>query len=89
VTDVAHPSVKEIALKVMAAIPGLEFAGIDFMTTDIAAPQSAGTYIIVEVNGSPGFCIHDYPYEGQNRHAAREFLFLIFPELRDMPVPAK
>lgn len=87
VTDTAHPSVTEIALKVMAAIPGLEFAGIDFMTTDIQAEQQPGTYNIIEVNGSPGFCIHDYPYQGKNRHAGREFLFLIYPELKDLPLP--
>lgn len=87
VTDIAHPTVKEISLRVMAAIPGLEFAGIDFMTKDITAPQSKETYSLIEVNGSPGFNIHDYPYEGQNRHAAREFLFLIYPELKDLPLP--
>lgn len=81
VTDQAHPTVKEIAVKTMQALPGLEFAGIDFMTKDITQPQGRGTYIIVEVNSSPGFIIHDFPFLGENRHAAREFLFIIYPEL--------
>ena len=86
-TDIAHPSVKEIALKVMQAIPDLGFAGIDFMTKDITAPQSGDSYAIIEVNGSPALCIHDYPYQGKNRHAARQFLFLIYPELKSLPAP--
>lgn len=81
-TDIAHQTVKEIALKVMATIPGLSFAGIDFITTDITQPQTEDSYVVIEVNSSPGFDIHDQPYEGQNRGAAREVLFLLFPELR-------
>ena len=82
-TDLAHPSVHEIATKAVKAIPGLSFAGLDFITTDISSPQNDNSYVIIEVNDSPGFDIHDYPYEGKNRHVAREFLFLHFPELRD------
>jgi len=81
-TDLVHSSVKEIALKAIRAIPGLSFAGLDFMSTDITKEQTKDSYIIVEINASPGFDIHDFPYEGKNRHATREFLFLIFPELR-------
>lgn len=85
-TDSVHPSVKEIALKAIRTIPGLSFTGIDFMTKDITKPQTKNSYVIIEINDSPGFDIHDYPYEGKNRHAAREFLFLIFPELKDKKI---
>lgn len=81
VTDLAHPSVKEIAIKAIQAFPGLMFAGIDFMTKDITQPQTADSYIIVEVNNTPGYSIHDLPYEGKNRHAADEYLKILFPEL--------
>jgi glutamate--cysteine ligase len=83
-TDKVHPSVKEIALKAINAVPGLSFAGIDFLSKDITKKQTKDSYIIIEINDSPGFDIHDFPYEGKNRHAAREFLFLMFPELRDL-----
>lgn len=82
VTDIVHQSVKDLALKVIRAIPGLEFTGIDFMTTDITKPQTNESYIIIEINDSPGFDIHDFPYQGKNRHAAREFLYILFPTLR-------
>ena len=81
VTDQAHPSVSEIALKAINALPGLSFAGLDFMTKDITKPQKSTDYVIIEINDSPGFDIHDYPYKGKNRHAARAFLELIFPNL--------
>jgi D-alanine-D-alanine ligase-like ATP-grasp enzyme len=81
-TDLAHPSVKAIALKAMRTIPGLAFGGIDFMTKDITKEQTSDSYVIVELNDSPGFDIHDAPYIGENRHAAQEFLYLMFPQLR-------
>lgn len=81
-TDLVHSSVKEISLKAINTIPGLAFAGIDFMSSDITKEQTKDSYVILEINDSPGFDIHDIPYQGKNRHAAREFLFLIFPELR-------
>lgn len=81
-TDKVHPSVKEISLRAIQAIPGLSFAGIDFMSKDITKEQTSDMYVIIEINDSPGFDIHDYPYKGKNRHTAREFLYLIFPELK-------
>jgi len=88
VTDQVHPTVIEVAQRAMAAFPGLAFAGIDFMTKDITAPQTPDSYVIVEVNDSPGYSIHDQPYEGKNRHGAYEFLCVIFPQLRnDFPQP--
>jgi glutamate--cysteine ligase len=81
-TDEAHPSVIEIALKAIRSVPGLSFTGIDFMTKDITKQQTNDSYVIIEINDSPGFDIHDYPYKGKNRHAAQEFLYLMFPELR-------
>ena len=82
VTDTADESVCKLAVTAMKAIPGLALAGIDFMTTDLTQPQTADSYRIIEINASPGFDLHDCPYEGKNRHAAREFLYLLFPELR-------
>lgn len=81
-TDKVHPSVKEISLRAINAIPGLAFAGIDFMSRDITKPQTADNYVIIEINDSPGFDIHDYPYKGENRHTAREFIYLMFPEIK-------
>jgi cyanophycin synthetase len=81
-TDLAHPSVHELCIKVMQALPGLNIAGIDLMTKDITAPQTPDSYIIIEVNSSPGIIIHEMPYSGEPRPAAKEFIYLLFPQLR-------
>jgi len=82
-TDIAHESVNKIALKIIKAIPGLHLAGIDFMCKNISQKQNKDSYVILEVNHSPGLDIHDYPYKGKNRHAGFEFLKIMFPELPD------
>jgi cyanophycin synthetase len=82
VTDDVDPSVKEIALQAIRAIPGLEIAGLDFLTKDITQPQSPNSHIIIEVNANPELSIHDVPSIGKNRGAIREFLTLIYPELK-------
>src|SRR5258708_4509142 len=81
ITDEVDPNVKEIAVRAMQAIPELGFAGIDMMTTDITKPQTSESYIIVEINSSPGICINEIPFKGEKRNTDREFLFVMFPEL--------
>lgn len=83
-TDKVHESVKQIALRAIRAIPDLAFTGVDIISSDITKQQTDETYVVIEINDSPGFDMHDYPYKGKNRHAAREFLFLLFPELRTL-----
>ncbi len=78
-----HPSVREICLKTIQAIPGLSIAGIDFMTKDLFAEQTPDTYRIVEVNHNAEFGIHHFPMIGEPQNAAREFLTILFPELKD------
>ena len=82
ITDEIHPSVKEIAIKAVQAIPELDFVGVDFMTKDIFDPQTPDSYVIVELNSSPGICINEISYQGKKHFSDREFLFRAFPELR-------
>ena len=81
-TDEIHESVKRIAVEAVRAIPGLSWTGIDFITKDIYGPQSKGSYAIIEMNSAPEFDMHDMPMQGKPRDVTREFLFLMFPELR-------
>jgi cyanophycin synthetase len=80
VTDIAHRSVKEIGQHAINAIPGLPFGGVDFMTKDISKPQETGTYVIIEINASPGIDMHHFPYEGKSINVAKEIIDIIFPE---------
>lgn len=79
-TDIAHPDVKANAIKAVQSIPGLLYAGVDYMTNDISCPQDKDNYIIVEINSSPGFDLHHFPYEGRPRNVTKDIIDLIFPE---------
>ncbi|CAN5313186.1 hypothetical protein BH10PAT2_BH10PAT2_3940 [soil metagenome] len=86
-TDEIHPSVREICLQTIRAIPGLSIAGIDFMTTDLFAPQTEASYKIVEVNHNAEFGIHHFPMIGPAQNTAREFINILFPELKSKAIP--
>lgn len=83
VTDQVHTDVHQIVQRVMQAIPGLALAGIDYMTTDISAPQEEKKYIVIEVNASPSLDWNQFPLIGKERNIALEFLRIMFPDLID------
>lgn len=80
VTDDVHPSVFDLAVQCVRAIPGLQFVGVDFMTKDITAQQTDDSYIVIEMNASPMLSMHDIPYKGKNRGAARAFVDILFSD---------
>lgn len=80
VTSLLHPSVKELAVKTIQAIPGLAYGGIDYMTKDITKKPTKNNYIIIEVNDSPMISMHHIPYQGASRDVAKEIIDLLFPE---------
>lgn len=81
-TDEIHPSVSEVILKTMRSLPGMTFAGIDFMTTDITADQASQQCAVIEVNSAPEYAMHDLPMYGKKRNVAIAVLELMFPELK-------
>ncbi|MDP2762897.1 MAG: hypothetical protein Q8O27_00030 [Enterobacteriaceae bacterium] len=81
VTDLVHPEFKKIAIKSVQAIPGLAYAGVDLMTNkDISEKPTKNSYIIVEINSSPGIYPQHFPYQGKSRNVAKEIIDLLFPE---------
>lgn len=81
VTDELHPSVWEIAMKTIEAIPGLAWAGIDFMCLDHRNQQTKNSYRIIEVNASPSLDWQQYPAVGTGKNVVREFLRVVLPAL--------
>lgn len=81
VTDDIHPSVHEIVKVIMKSMPGLALTGIDYITKDIEAPQTADNYRIIEINASPSLDWNEFPLEGPRRRIAYEFLKIMFPKL--------
>lgn len=82
-TDVAHPSVMEIAKRAINSIPELPYAGIDFITQDITKEQNKDSYVIIEMNAGPMISMHHFPYEGKSRDAAKAIIDIVFPETKE------
>jgi cyanophycin synthetase len=77
-TDDIHPDNVEIARQA-AMVVGLDVAGIDFITTDIAQSVRETNGAIVEINAGPGFRMHTNPTEGHPRHVGRAVMDMLFP----------
>ncbi|MBK7825622.1 cyanophycin synthetase [Nannocystis sp.] len=77
-TDVIHPDNREMAVRAAGAI-GLDVAGIDFITPDIARSYRDIGGGICEVNAAPGFRMHVAPTEGTPRDPAGPVMDMLFP----------
>ena len=83
VTDIVHPKLKKIAVASVKAIPGLAYAGVDLMTNkDISKKPTKSSYIIIELNSSPGIYPQHFPYKGKSRNVAKGIIDLLFPETK-------
>lgn len=82
VTDKIHPTVKEIALNVVNAIPGLKYGGLDYITEDIMADQATVSHAIIEMNGAPEIDANHYPLLGKPRDCAGAILDMVFPKTK-------
>jgi cyanophycin synthetase len=80
-TDEIHESVKELAIQAVRAIPGLSWAGIDFMSKNLSIQQNDRSYNIIEIGAMPEFDMHEIPMSGTPRQVAKELLGLMFPEV--------
>ncbi|MGI9433871.1 MAG: ATP-grasp domain-containing protein [Geminicoccaceae bacterium] len=78
VTDRVHPDNRRMAEAAAKAI-GLDVAGVDFITEDIARSYKETGGGIVEINARPGLCMHTWPWRGAARDVASSILELIFP----------
>ncbi len=85
-TDEIHPDNVEIARQA-AMVVGLDIAGIDFITTDIAESVRQTGGAICEVNAGPGFRMHTNPTEGHQRHVGRAVVDMLFERGKPSRVP--
>jgi cyanophycin synthetase len=86
VTDIIHPDNREMAERAARAI-GLDVAGVDFLTTDIAESYRITGGAICEVNAAPGFRMHVSPSEGTPRDVAGPVLDMLFPPGEPSRIP--
>jgi cyanophycin synthetase len=74
----AHPDNVEIAEEA-ARVVGLDVAGIDFISPDIAEPVRESGGAICEVNAAPGFRMHTHPTVGDSQFVAKPVVDSLFP----------
>lgn len=80
VTNIVHSKIKKLAPKIIQAIPGLAYGGIDYLTKDVTQAPTSRNYIIIEVNDSPMISMHHFPYAGKSRNVAKVIIDMLFPE---------
>jgi cyanophycin synthetase len=92
VTDRVHPDVTRLCLRV-AALVGLDIAGIDLRLADIAAPLPPTgdpdrlTAGVIEVNAVPGLRMHLAPVHGRSRDVGDAIVRAMFPAGSDGRIP--
>jgi len=78
VTTEVHRHNRRLAERA-ARTMGLDIAGVDFVTTDIARSSRRSDGKIIEVNASPGLGSHVFPYEGESQPVGAAILDAAFP----------
>jgi cyanophycin synthetase len=71
ITDRAHPSIKKLACRVLDAVGGLAYVGLDLICQDISKPITKQEWIICELNAYPGLSLHTVPGKGQSHDVAK------------------
>jgi cyanophycin synthetase len=85
-TDAIHHDNRVMAERAVKAI-GLDVAGVDFVSPDIARSYKEVGGGIVEVNAAPGFRMHVAPTEGQPRDVAGPVIDMLFPRGTPYRIP--
>lgn len=74
VLDELHPSIAETSISAVQALPGLGFAGVDFLIPDIRRPVAEQRAAICEINTLPAVDSHEYPLYGGPVSVARKMV---------------
>lgn len=85
-TDEIHPENVDIALETVKVL-GLDVAGLDIRTPDIAVSMRSTRGAIIEVNVLPGMNGHMDPAEGKPRDSIGKYLQYLFKEDALTPYP--
>ena len=75
-TDNMNQAYNEIALQAAKGI-GAMICGIDIILSDFKAKPTKENYTIIELNFNPALHMHNYPYQGKNRHVEKKVLDLL------------
>lgn len=74
VLDESHPSLLDLAVRAVAAIPGLDHAGVDLLAEDHRRPLAEQDAAVCELNSLPATSSHHYPTAGPPRNVSRALM---------------
>jgi cyanophycin synthetase len=86
VTDHVHPEVAARVIEAARAV-GLDIAGVDVVTPDIARPLAEVGGGVVEINAGPGLRMHMEPSAGKPRPVGEAIVKMLFPEGQTGRIP--
>lgn len=72
-TDRMHPGFRDLALRAVESIPGMEYAGVDIIAPSIAEAPTPENHVVGEVEYSPAPITH-FPAEGDAHDMAGALL---------------
>lgn len=72
VFDEVHPSILDAAVRAVAAIPGLERAGLDVIVADHVAELEGQASCVCEANTSPSIAASHFPMYGRPINVAKQ-----------------
>lgn len=75
-TDQMHPGYKDIAIKAVKVLQA-KICGIDIILKDYKEAPTENNYCIIELNFNPALHMHNFPFEGKNRHVEKKVLDLL------------
>jgi cyanophycin synthetase len=85
-TDEIHP-VNRALCELAAGAVGLDIAGLDVLTPDIAVPFRENGAVVIEVNASPGIRMHTHPDNGIPRDVPGAIIDMLYPPGAPVTIP--
>lgn len=70
VLDSTHPTLRQIAIEAIRAIPGLSYGGVDIILQDHRKSVRSQDVVVIEVNARPASVLHHFPAFGPSRDVA-------------------
>lgn len=74
VLDATHPSLLDEAVRVVRALPGLTYAGVDVILADHRRPLAEQAVNVCGIKSSPSSRTSHFPLYGPSRNVSRELL---------------
>lgn len=81
VFDTLHPTIIEACERAVAAVPGMQYCGVDFLLEDPARSLESQDAAIIELNAHAAIGNCEYPMFGRGRQVAQKLMDLTIDQM--------